>query len=204
MPYSLTRKQQEILDFLRHHADQLASPPTLDELCSLLGLHSRGSLHKHIQALVNAGLVEPMDGRRRGIRLITGVDEESIQDTLPFLGFIAAGVPLEPIAEAERIPVPPSLKTSRPCFVLQVSGDSMCDAGILDGDFVVIESRIEARNGDIVVALVHGEEATLKRIRQEPGRVTLIPENRSMEPLVLAPSEVEIQGVLVGQMRKYL
>ena len=120
MPYSLTRKQQEILDFLRHHADQLASPPTLDELCSLLGLHSRGSLHKHIQALVNAGLVEPMDGRRRGIRLITAVDEESIQDTLPFLGFIAAGVPLEPIAEVERIAVPPSLTTSRPCFVLQV------------------------------------------------------------------------------------
>jgi len=199
----LTRKQQEILDFLRYHADQLASPPTLDELCALLGLRSRGSLHKHIQALVDAGFVEPMEGRQRGVRLIAGADDESVQDTLPFLGSIAAGVPLEPVTETERMPVPPNLRTNRPCFVLRVSGDSMCDAGILDGDYVVIESRSDAGNGDIVVALVQGGEATLKRIRQEPGRVTLIPENSTMAPLILAPSQVEIQGVLVGQMRAY-
>ena len=199
----LTRKQQEILDFLRHHADQLANPPTLDELCGLLGLNSRGSLHKHIQALVDAGLVEPMDGRHRGVRLTAKLDDESTRETLPFLGHIAAGIPIEPVAETERMLVPPNLRTNRPCFVLQVSGDSMCEAGILDGDYVVIESRNDAGNGDIVIALVHGEEATLKRIRQEPGRVTLIAENSAMSPLILAPSEVEIQGVLVGQMRAY-
>ena len=199
----LTRKQQEILDFLRHHADQLANPPTLDELCDLLGLQSRGSLHKHIQALVEAGFVEPMAGRHRGVRLIAGADDEPPPDTLPFLGRIAAGIPHEPITEAEQMAVPPNLRTDRPCFVLQVSGDSMCEAGILDGDYVVIESRNDARNGDIVIALIGGDEATLKRIRQEPGRVTLIPENSAMEPIDLTPEEVEIQGVLVGQMRAY-
>ena len=196
----LTRRQLEVLDFLRSNADDFEHPPTLDELCRRLGLASRGSLHKHIQALVDAGLVEPLDGRHRGVRLVAEGDGDP---GLPFLGRIAAGQPIEALPQPESLKIPPLLRTNRPCYVLQVRGDSMIEAGILDGDYVVIEQRNHARNGEIVVALVHGEEATLKRILQEPGKVLLYPENSSMEPIEVRPDDIEIQGVLVGQMRSY-
>jgi repressor LexA len=131
------------------------------------------------------------------------VADEPDTDTLPLLGRIAAGQPIEALAQSERIAVPPQLRTDRPCYVLEVSGDSMCEAGILDGDFVVIEHSNTARNGQIVVVLIRGEETTLKRIVQEPGRVTLFPENQDLEPITFAPEDIEIQGVLVGQMRAY-
>jgi repressor LexA len=200
MVMQLTRRQQEILDFLRESAGYFDHPPTLDELCAMLGLRSRGSLYKHIQALIQAGFVEPMAGQHRGVCLIT---DEFVDDGIPFLGKIAAGQPIEALPQPEQIQVPPHLRTDKPCYVLQVVGDSMCEAGILDGDLVVIEQRDHARNGEIVVALVRGEEATLKRIRQEPGRTMLYPENSAMEPMELDPHEVQIQGVLVGQMRSY-
>jgi repressor LexA len=196
----LTRRQQEILDFLRDNAGHFEQPPTLDELCAKLGLRSRGSLHKHIQALVAAGFVARMDGQHRGVHLI---EDDPLNDGIPFLGTIAGGQPIEAVPQSERIQVPPHLRTDRPCYVLRVRGDSMREAGILDGDDVIIEQRDTARNGEIVVALIRGEEATLKRIVQAPGRVTLHPENSAMQPLDLDPDEVQIQGVLVGQMRSY-
>jgi len=196
----LTRRQQQILDFLRESVGQFEHPPTLDELCALLGLRSRGSLHKHVQALIQAGFVEPMAGQHRGICLIT---DEPTEDGLPLLGSIAAGRPIEALPQPEQIQVPPHLCTDKPCYVLQVVGDSMREAGILDGDYVVIEQRDHARNGEIVVALVRGAEATLKRILQEPGRTMLYPENSAMEAMEFQPDEVQIQGVLVGQMRSY-
>jgi repressor LexA len=166
----------------------------------MLGLRSRGSLHKHVQALIAAGLVEPLNGLRRGIRLAAPA---SSADTLPLLGRIAAGRPIEALPQAQTIQIPPCLRTAKPCFVLQVTGDSLCEAGILDGDYVVIESRDTAPNGAIVVALIRGAEVTLKRIVQEPGRVTLCPANAALAPIAYAPEEVTIQGVLVGQMRAY-
>jgi repressor LexA len=200
MAMRLTRRQQEILDFLRDNAGLFEHPPTLDELCSMLGLRSRGSLHKHVQALIQAGFVEPMAGQHRGICLIA---DEPVEDGIPFLGKIAAGRPIQALPQPEHIQVPPHLRTDKPCYVLQVVGDSMCEVGILDGDLVVIEQRNYARNGEIVVALVRGEEATLKRILQEPGRTILYPENSAMDAMELEPHEVQIQGVLVGQMRSY-
>ena len=196
----LTRRQQQILDVLRESAGQVEHPPTLDELCALLGLRSRGSLHKHIQALIQAGFVAPMAGQHRGIRLIA---DEPTEEGIPFLGKIAAGRPIEALPQPEQIQVPPHLRTNKPCYVLQVVGDSMREAGILDGDYVVIEQRDHARNGEIVVALVRGEEVTLKRILQEPGRTMLYPENSAMAAMEFHPDEVQIQGVLVGQMRSY-
>ena len=196
----LTRRQHEILDVLRDQAEQFRYPPTLDQLCALLGLRSRGSLHKHVQALVAAGFIEPMDGQHRGIRL---VEQAPSDEGLPLLGTIAAGRPIEAVPQPESIQVPPQLRTDRPCYVLRVRGDSMCEAGILDGDYVVIEQRETARDGEIVVALVQGEEVTLKRILQRPGRTLLYPENSAMEALELDPDAVQIQGVLVGQMRSY-
>jgi repressor LexA len=199
---TLTRRQLEIYEFLKTHLGDFAHPPTLDELCDALGLSSRGSLHKQVQALIEAGLVEPMNHLRRGIRLAP-TDESAEPDALPLLGFIAAGRPIEAVANPQTVQVPPALRTERDCYVLQVRGDSMIDEGILDGDWVVIEQRDHARNGEIVVALVDGGEATLKRIEQRPGKVVLHPANAAMKPLSYKPDRVQIQGVLVGQMRRY-
>ena len=197
---NLTRRQQEIYDYLIEKQHYFDHPPSHDELCQALGLSSRGSLHKHIQALVETGLVEPMDHARRGIRLVAQAAQQS---GIPFLGTIAAGRPIEAVAQTETMQVPDALLGNRPCYVLQVSGDSMIEEGILDGDYVVIEQRDSARTGEIVVALVNNEEATLKRIEQQPGRVLLHPANASMTAMTYAPDEVVIQGVLRGLLRSY-
>lgn len=201
MTAPLTRRQQEIYEYLQAHLDEFPHPPTLDELCTALGLSSKGSLHKQVQALIDAGLVAPMNNRRRGIRLIEQESEEN--QGLPFLGYIAAGQPIEAVEQHEPIQVPEFLHTSGPCYVLRVKGDSMIDEGILDGDHIVIEQRNQARNGEIVVALIDGNDATLKRIEQKPGCVILHPANTAMEPMEFSPEQVQIQGILVGQMRSY-
>ncbi len=201
MGIALTRRQQAIYDYLHDHRERFEHPPTLDELCQALGLSSRGSLHKHIQALVDAGLVEPMDKKQRGVRL-TGRDHPG-EHKVPFLGYIAAGRPIEAMENPEEMEIPPMLQGNGTNFVLQVRGDSMIEEGILDGDWVVIEQRSHARNGEIVVALVDGEEATLKRIEQKPGEVVLYPANSDMAAMSYPPHRVRIQGVLVGQMRAY-
>ena len=209
MPASLTRRQQEIYDYLRDQLPRMPHPPTLDELCQALGLKSRGSLHKQIQALIDAGLVEPMNNLRRGIRLRDddspgeGGPVASDLEDLPLYGYIAAGQPIEAISNPDTIAVPSALRTNKPCYVLEVRGDSMIDEGILDGDWVVIEQRDSARNGEIVVALVHDEEATLKRFEKGRSEIVLHPANSNMQAMHFHPSEVRIQGVLVGQMRRY-
>lgn len=201
MTQTLTRRQQEIFDYLREHLDEFAHPPTLDELCHALGLSSKGSLHKQIQALIEAGLIEPMNNQRRGVRLTSMVTDEAGE--LPFLGYIAAGRPIEAVEQREAIQVPEMLRTNGRCYVLEVRGDSMVEEGILDGDHIVVEERQQARNGEIVVALIDGSEATLKRIEQRPDGVILHPANASMEPMRYATDQVQIQGILVGQMRRY-
>jgi repressor LexA len=197
MSAALTPKQHAVYEFLRDRHRDGEPPPTLDQVCAALGLKSRGSLHKHIQALVEAGLVDPMDRKHRGIRLaedLAGV---------PMLGYIAAGRPIEACPVPESMEVPAQLLGKAPCYVLQVRGDSMVGEGILDGDWVVIESRSEARDGEIVVALIDEREATLKRIEQRPGGVVLHPANPSLRPIEYATGRVRVQGVLVGQMRSY-
>ena len=210
VPPNLTRRQREIYEYLRHHLDEFPHPPTLDELCQALGLSSRGSLHKQIQALIEAGLVEPMHNLRRGIRLIDADDvtapalaDGAADNALPLYGKIAAGQPIEAIAHPETIEIPPTLRTSKPCYVLEIKGESMIDEGILDGDWVIVEQREYANNGEIVVALVDGEDATLKRFEKSKGKVILHPANPDMQPMVYHPAQVQIQGVLVGQMRRY-
>ncbi len=201
MTETLTRRQQQIYDYLQEHIGEFAHPPTLDELCQALGLSSKGSLHKQIQALVDAGLVAPMNNRRRGIRLVE--QDEADSGDLPFLGYIAAGRPIEAVEQRETIQVPDALRTGGRCYVLEVRGDSMVDEGILDGDYIVVEERAHARNGEIVVALVDDSEATLKRIEQRPDGVVLHPANAAMEPMRYSADQVRIQGILVGQMRRY-
>lgn len=197
---NLTRRQTEIYNYLVDNAEHFDHPPTYDELCLALGLTSRGSLHKHIQALIQAGLVEPMDGSHRGIRL---AEQSPAEPGIPFLGTVAAGRPIEAIPQPEYLQIPDELLGNNPCYVLQVSGDSMIEEGIFDGDYVVIEQCDSARNGAIVVALLNNEEVTLKRIEQHPGQVILHPANASMEPVAYSPEAVQVQGVLRGLLRSY-
>lgn len=204
---ALTRKQHEILDFLlQNHAD-FPHPPSLNELCLALGLKSRGSLHLTLQGLITAGLVQPMDRKHRGVRLtdkaLAGFAAAADPRNVPYAGVIAAGRPIEAVADAEPFVLPEQLQTGLPCFVLRVKGDSMVEAGILDGDWVVIEQRNHARNGEIVVALIDNHEATLKYIQQYPDEVLLLPANSAMEAMHFRPEQVNIQGVLVGQLRSY-
>jgi repressor LexA len=210
----LTRRQQEIYQFLREHLPEFPYPPTLDELCARLGVKSKGSLHKQLQGLIEAGLVAPMNHQRRGIRLADTAHLPNTEDpdpeqpsadtgTLPLLGYIAAGLPIEAVPQPERIEVPAGLRSRRPCYCLRVKGDSMIEAGILDGDYIVVEQREQARNGEIVVALVDGDQATLKRIEQRPGLTRLHPANAALAPQEYHPDQIRIQGVLVGQMRRY-
>ena len=201
MTQALTRRQQAILEYLRESQLRHTHPPTLDELCSALGLRSRGSMHKHVTALVQAGYVEPLSGKQRGVRLSEAKEDDP--STLPLLGRIAAGRPIEAVQDSQELEVPRQLRGKGRCYVLQVRGDSMIDDGILDGDWVVIEQRDYARDGEIVVALIDGEDATLKRIEQRPDVCILHPANSDLEPQHYAPGRVNIQGVVVGQMRAY-
>jgi repressor LexA len=207
MKLTLTRKQQEIFDFLIQNQDSFRHPPTLEELCAGIGVKSRGSLHAHIKALIDANLIEAPERKQRGIRLteyakqlISGSGNEG---SLPFVGTIAAGRPIEAVETISYMAIPDQLKTQKPCYVLKVKGDSMIEQGIFDGDWVIIEQRSHARNGEIVVALINKAEATLKFIEQYPHETLLIPANAKMEAMRYKPEQVEIQGVLVGQMRSY-
>lgn len=204
---NLTRKQQEIFDYLLQNQDKFERPPTFEELCEALGLKSRGSLHNHIKALIDANLIEAPERKQRGIRLTEYakkfIDQPQAQGVLPFVGFIAAGRPIEAVENVSYMAIPEQLKTENPCYVLQIKGDSMIEEGIFDGDWVIIEQRSYARNGEIVVALVDKREATLKYIEQYPHEVLLIPANSKMTAMSYKPEQVEIQGVLVGQMRSY-
>jgi len=199
----LTRRQADVLAWLEEHRRRGGRPPKLDEICRGLRLRSRGSLHKHVQALVEAGLVEPMQGRRRGVRL----RDDGASGEVPLAGTIAAGRPIEAVEVPERFEVPPFLRTDRPSFALRVRGDSMVEDGIFEGDIVIVERREQARDGEIVVAIVDGVEATLKRIRTfegPPAAVELRPANARMEALRYAPDRVRLAGVVTGQMRSYL
>ncbi|WP_018880681.1 transcriptional repressor LexA [Thioalkalivibrio sp. ALE30] len=211
---ALTPHQRSVLEALQRFAAE-GHAPSLEELAQALGLRSRGSLHKHIRALEAAGYVQPARGRHRGIRLANelpaltdtqypATDGDTwTPNTLPLLGRIAAGQPIDALAHPEPVEVPAHLRGRGECYVLKVKGDSMQDVGILDGDWVVIESRSEARNGEIVVALIDNGVATLKRIEQKPGGVLLHAENPAYTPLFVTPDQLRIQGVLVGQMRRY-
>lgn len=199
---NLTRRQADVLAWLEEHRRQGGRPPRLDEICRGLRLRSRGSLHKHVQALVEAGFVEPMHGMRRGVRLRPG----PVGDEVPLAGTIAAGRPIEAVEVPESFEVPALLRSDRPCFALRVRGDSMIEDGILDGDIVIAERREEARDGEIVVAIVDDAEATLKRIRRlrgPPAAVELRPANPQMEALRYPPERVRVTGVVIGQMRSY-
>ncbi len=200
----LTKRQQEIYQYLLNHRQEFSHPPSLDELCQAMGVKSRGSMHKHVQALIKAGLVKPFNGQKRGIQLTNAAEIPAAGlVSLPLLGKIAAGIPFEAIENPETLVLPRELTGNGECYVLTVKGDSMMDAGIHDGDWVVIEKTTQVRNGDIVVALIDNTEATLKRFEKTDDLIILSPENTRMKPMIFNPNRVRIQGRLVAKMRRY-
>ncbi|OOZ39716.1 repressor LexA [Solemya pervernicosa gill symbiont] len=201
----LTRSQQKTLDFIRDFIAREDHAPTLSEIAAGIGIQSKGVVHRYVQALSDAGEIELLAGRHRGIQLVAQGGEKGVETavTLPLLGKIAAGLPIEAIPDQNEIDLTEFFIGNNQ-FVLKVQGDSMVDAGILSGDMVVVRSCNTARDGEIVVALIDGEEATLKRIKQSPdGTITLIPANRAMRPMIFPAGRVQIQGVVSAQLRSY-
>lgn len=196
----LSDRQRQIYQFLREHIRHHGVAPKLREIGETMGINSRGTVHRHIKALEQAGLIRIDPDRVRGIEL---TEEGEPETGLPLLGKIAAGCPIEAIAGQERIDLG-GFFMGDGRYVLRVQGDSMMDDGILDGDMVVVRATETASDGEIVVALVDQQEATLKRIyRNSDGTVTLQPANSSMTPMRYQGERVAVQGVVVGQFRAY-
>ena len=226
----LTRKQHELLMFIHERIKESGVSPSFDEMKDALDLASKSGIHRLITALEERGFIRRLAHRARALEVVklpeaatarirapfkphvvqgskpsvppqtAGNDSQS----LPVLGRIAAGTPIEAIQhERDRITVPTDLMGSGEHFVLEVSGDSMIEAGIFDGDFVVIKKGDTAQSGEIVVALVMGEEATLKRFRKKAGSIALEAANPKYQTRVFGPDQVEVQGKLVGLIRRY-
>jgi repressor LexA len=195
----LTPTQDRVLSFIRRYLNRRGYAPSLIEIAEGIGITSKGTAHRHVQALADAGRIRLISGRKRGIEL---VDEAEAKSSLPLLGRIAAGQPIEAIAGQDRLDLSDLLGPNR--YALQVKGNSMIGAGILDGDLVLIERCDTADDGAIVVALIDDGEATLKRLKRlKSGRIKLIAENPEMPPLTYPAKRVRIQGVLVCQLRRY-
>jgi repressor LexA len=198
----LTKRQREILDYLQDFIQQHGYAPSLEEIGRRFGLSSLATVHKHLTNLQEKGFIKRAWNRSRSVEMIpTNSGGRSVE--LPLLGYVAAGVPIEAVASSETIAVPEDLVGRRDTYVLRVRGNSMIDEQICDGDFVIVEDRKTAQNGETVVALLSGTDVTLKKLYRENGRVRLQPANPSMQPIFVDPDQVQVQGVVVGVMRKY-
>ena len=198
----LTRRQKEILDFLGRHIERRGYAPTIEEIGEHFGLSSLATVHKHLTNLQDKGFIKRAWNRSRSVELVpTRLGGRAVE--LPLLGFVAAGSPIEAVAGSETIAVPEEMVGRRDTYVLRVRGSSMIDEQIRDGDYVIVEDRKTADNGEMVIALLAGADVTLKKFYREDGQVRLQPANPSMEALVVQADQVQVQGVVVGVLRKY-
>jgi len=198
----LTKRQREILDYLNDFIQQHGYAPSLEEIGKRFGLSSLATVHKHLTNLQDKGFIRRAWNRSRSVEIVPDrTGGKAIE--LPLLGLVAAGSPIEAISTPETIAVPEDLVGKRDTYVLRVRGDSMIDEQIRDGDYVIVEDRKKAENGEMVIALVKGSDVTLKKFYRENGHVRLQPANPAMRPLVVQADDVQVQGVVVGVMRKY-
>ena len=225
----LTRKQHELITFIQHRLEESGISPSFEEMKEALDLKSKSGVHRLISALEERGFIRRLPNRARALEVIR-TPEGSVAKTpkpandalgplrggatprsapandvieIPLHGRIAAGVPIEALEGQAMLPVPAALLGAGEHFALEVSGDSMIEAGILDGDYALVRRADTARDGEIVVALVRGEEATLKYLRREAGMIRLDPANGAYEPQVYPAEEVKVQGKLAGLLRRY-
>lgn len=199
----LTRRQKEILDFLDRHIARKGYAPTIEEIGEHFGLSSLATVHKHLSNLQAKGLVKRDWNRSRALELVpTQVEVKAVE--LPLLGRVAAGSPIEAITASETIFVPEDMVGRRDTYVLQVKGDSMIDEQIRDGDYVIVESRKSARDGEMVIALLDDDRVTLKKLyREGGGKVRLQPANARLKPLYVDGTALKVQGVVIGVLRRY-
>jgi len=199
----MTRRQKEILDFLARHIERRGYAPTIEEIGEHFGLSSLATVHKHLVNLQEKGLIKREWNRSRALELVPSpVRVQAVE--LPLLGRVAAGTPIEAVSDTETIFVPEDMVGRRETYVLQVKGDSMIEEQIRDGDYVIVENRQHARDGEMVIALLEGERVTLKKLyREGRGRVRLQPANARMKPIFVDQDDLRIQGVVIGVLRKY-
>lgn len=201
-PMKLTKRQKEILDYLREFIEHEGYSPSMEEIAAHFRFASLNAVFKHLEALKARGYLHRDANRARSIEL-KRIDAASSQ-ALPLFGYIAAGRPIEAVSVQETLTVPQDLLPAHGShYVLRVKGDSMIDEHIEDGDYVIVDSRAQAENGETVVALVDGENATLKKLYREGSQVRLQPANPAVAPIVLDGSRVHVQGVVVAVMRRY-
>jgi repressor LexA len=204
MAVTLYKRQRQIVDFIAQYIERNGYSPTLSEIADAINVSSLATVHEHLQALIKKKIIRKYEGAVRGIELLDRSIGNALNAVeLPILGFIAAGRPIEPHTDPNAtFRVSPTLVTGkRKAFVLQVSGDSMIEEGIFNGDFVVCEETNSATDGDIVVALLENGLATLKKFFKEKTRVRLEPANSKMSPIYA--TRVRIQGKVVGVVRHY-
>lgn len=204
-PAYLTERQKAVIDYIADYQAEHGIAPTHREIRDHFGYSSFGTVYKHLKLLQKKGYLHRDWNQKRGLELVRAVPGQSTQTEVPFLGLIAAGQPIEALPGDETLSVPNHLfgGHSSDHYVLRVTGESMIQEGIYDGDFVIVLRRKEARPGEMVVALVEGIEATLKRFYPEGNKVRLQPSNPEMKAIRLPAASVQVQGVVVGLMRKY-
>lgn len=228
----LTAKQRELIVFIQQRLEETGVSPSFEEMKEALDLKSKSGVHRLISALEERGFLRRLPNRARALEVIRQPGDTTpsrgaaparlIEDVVPYNaprtpapepandvielplhGRIAAGAPIEALEGQSTLPVPAALLGPGEHYALEVSGDSMVEAGIFDGDFALVRRTNTARDGEIVVALVRGEEATLKYLRREGGQVRLDPANAAYDPQYYRPDEVEVQGKLAGLLRRY-
>jgi repressor LexA len=199
----LTKKQREVYDYIETFIADKGYSPSLEEIASGLGLRSLATVHKHVANLSEKGVLKRSWNRGRSIEIQSQSEVRVAAAEIPMLGRIAAGFPIEAIEVPATLSVPEDMLGARETFALQVRGESMIDEQIRDGDYVIVERRDTAENGETVVALVKGGDTTLKKFYREGRMVRLQPANPTLAPMIFPARDVEIQGVVIGVIRKF-
>ena len=199
---ALTKRQKHILDYVESFIETYGYSPSFEEIAAAFGYSSLATVHEHLSNLEKKGYLRKNYNKSRSLELVPA--EGTLAVDLPLLGMVAAGLPIEAIDQNETLAVPHDMLGRGNNFVLRVQGNSMVDEQIRDGDYIVVNSRQTAENGEMVVALVGGDSATVKKFyREGRGRIRLQPANPTMQPMYYDEAEVQIQGIVVAVIRKY-
>ncbi len=202
---ALTKRQREILDFVESFIQSYGYSPSFEEIAKFFGYRSLATVHEHLSNLERKGYIRKNYNESRSVELLASQIPRASAAEVRLLGKVAAGAPIEAIKAEESIAVPEDmLRGQGPHYVLRVEGESMIDAQIRDGDYVVVDGRDAADNGEMVIALVNGESATMKRFyREGDGRIRPQPANENHQPQFYSENDVHVRGVVVGVIRKY-
>jgi repressor LexA len=198
----LTKRQKQLYDYLDDFIARKGYAPTLEEIGERFKLSSLATVHKHLTNLEEKGLIKRKWNFSRAIEMVQQQRKAAAVE-LPLLGYVAAGAPIEALENAENFVVPEEFVRRQNTFALRVKGNSMIDDGICDGDYIIVEERPSASNGETVVALINGEATVKKFHRDKGGKVRLIPANENMAPIIVKGKDVTVRGVVVAVMRKY-